>query len=316
MAQPHPASAPPASQAIGTITTSRLPEASRQAPSLEEAYAYCSAQARCHYENFPVGSWLLPRHLRPAVHAVYAFARQADDFADEPEHEGSRLQALDGWERLLERAQRGDASHPVFVALADTLQRYRLPLRPFRDLLTAFRMDARRTRYESWEQVLGYCRYSADPVGRIMLRLFGHDEADCDRLSDYLCTALQLTNFWQDLSVDLPRGRCYLPRRDLERAGLAERDLQSPGMVPARRQILAVVTDRTRALYDEARPLPVRVGGRLSWELRAILAGAERVLEKVVSGSQDPFRSRPRLDWKDTLPLLRAMFGRQRRPAA
>ena len=316
MAHPHPASAPTASPAIMAGTASPLSEASPQPPSLDEAYAYCSACARRHYENFPVGSWLLPRRLRPAVHAVYAFARHADDFADEPEHEGSRLQALDGWQRHLERAQCGDASHPVFVALADTLQRYRLPLQPFRDLLTAFRMDARRTHYESWEQVLGYCRYSANPVGRIMLRLFGHDEADCDRLSDYLCTALQLTNFWQDLSVDLPRGRCYLPRRDLERQGLAEGDLQLPGIVPARRRILAAVSDRTRDLYEEAGPLPARVGGRLAWELRAIVAGGERILEKVVSGSQDPFRNRPRLGREDALPLLRAMFGRRRRPTA
>jgi phytoene synthase len=313
MAQPHPASS---SQAIGTVTASPLSGASQQPPSLEEAYAYCSAQARRHYENFPVGSWLLPRHLRPAVHAVYAFARHADDLADEPEHEGSRLQALDSWQRHLERAWSGDASHPTFVALADTLQRYRLPLQPFRDLLTAFRMDARRTRYDSWEQVLGYCRYSANPVGRIMLRLFGHEDADCDRFSDYLCTSLQLTNFWQDLSVDLPRGRCYLPCRDLEREDLAEGDLQSPGTAPARRRILTVVTDRTHDLYDEARPLPARVGGRLSWELRAILAGGERVLEKVVSGTQDPFRSRPRLGWEDALPLLGAMFVRRRRQTA
>jgi len=308
--EPRPATDCSSSQALSSDPRTRgthhpAPPGAAGAPSLKEAYAFCVAQTRRHYENFPVGSWLLPRRLRPAVHAVYAFARCADDFADEPEHEGSRLQALERWEHLLEEAGRGRAEHPIFVALADTMQVYRLPLQPFRDLLTAFRMDARRTRYESWEDLLSYCRHSANPVGRIMLRLFGHDDPGLGEPCDCLCTALQLTNFWQDLSIDLPRGRCYLPRRDLERSGIPEHELLSRHAAPARLRLVSLLAERTRALYEAARPLPALVGSPLSWELRATLAGGLRVLEIVSSGRHDPFLRRVRLGWQDTLPLVR-----------
>ncbi|MEE9219445.1 MAG: squalene synthase HpnC [Acidobacteriota bacterium] len=308
---------PPASVPEQTPATPPASEAlEHTAPSLGEAQAFCARLTRGHYENFPVSSWLLPRRLRPAVHAVYAFARGADDFADEPEHREHRLQALDRWERQLEEAARGRASHPIFVALSDVLRRHHLPLQPFRDLLTAFRMDARGGSYDTWEELLSYCRHSANPVGRIMLRLFGQDDSDTVQLSDHLCTALQLTNFWQDLSVDLPRGRSYLPRQDLERFELTVAQLHHGERPSARRELLDLLIRRTHEQYDAARLLPRRVHGPLSWELRAVAAGGRRVLDLVERGRTDPFRARPRLGWRDAVPLAWAMLVPRRRPCA
>lgn len=283
--------------------------------TLRRAYAHCSRLARRHYENFPVGSLLVPRRLRPAVHAVYAFARGADDFADEPRNAGKRLAALERWERMLEEAAGGRATHPVFVALADTIGRHRLPIQPFRDLLAAFRFDAGGGRFERWESLLEYCRSSANPVGRLMLRLFGYDSPVLDALSDRLCTALQLTNFWQDLGVDVARGRIYLPERDLERFGLDERDLARGRLAGPLRNLLSFEVARTRALYDAAAPLPGLLRPPLSFEVRAIAAGGRRILGQLEREGLDPLARRPRLRWSDRVAIVWEAVGPRRAEA-
>ena len=261
------------------------------------AYARCREIASRHYENFPVASAFLPRPLRDPVAAVYAFARGADDFADEPQHAGARLERLEAWGIHLRRAAAGEASHPVFVALADTLQRHRLPLAPFEDLLSAFRQDAVQSRYETWEEVIDYCRRSANPVGRILLGLCRRSEAELFRQSDALCSALQLTNFWQDLAIDAARGRIYVPRRERERFGVAEDDLVS-GAAALRPQFVALMeelADRTEALYAASRSLPGRIGGGLGFQVRWTWLGGRQVLDRVRRVRFDVYRRRPKL---------------------
>ncbi|MBK8719510.1 MAG: squalene/phytoene synthase family protein [Deltaproteobacteria bacterium] len=188
-------------------------------------YRWCERMAASHYENFPVASKFLPPHLRPHVAAIYAFARTADDFADEPRFEGRRSQALAAWESLLEACYHRDVEHPVFIALRDTVRRHNIPIGPLRALLTAFRMDLTKHRYTSFNELLGYCTHSANPVGQLVLFVHGHREPDLHRFSDEICSALQIANFLQDLSVDIPRGRIYIPEEDLVHFGVAHDDL-------------------------------------------------------------------------------------------
>ena len=203
------------------------------------AYAYCERLAREHYENFPVASLLLPAAMRPHIAAVYAFARRADDFADEPGPDvPERLRLLDGWSARLSRGSNGHADEEhgsapasgddlIFRALENTIARHSLPRSLFHDLLSAFRQDVVTTRYATWADVLDYCRRSANPIGRLVLRIAGHDDARLDVQSDAVCTALQLTNFWQDLGVDWTRGRLYVPLDDRDRAGARDEDLDA-----------------------------------------------------------------------------------------
>ncbi|MEP6917593.1 MAG: squalene synthase HpnC, partial [Acidobacteriota bacterium] len=264
---------------------------------LAAAYAYCERLAREHYENFPVASWLLPAQMRPHIAAIYAFARRADDFADEPGPDAAeRLRLLDAWSaRLSGRSNQdsppttsgtrealaaaGDA--PIFTALEQTIARFNLPRSLFHDLLSAFRQDVVTTRYTTWAEVLDYCRRSANPVGRLVLRVAGHDDPVLDEQSDAVCTALQLTNFWQDLGVDWRRGRLYVPIEDRHRAGAREPDLDAGRMTPEWRAALRTVAGRTRALFDAGRPVCDAVTGRLRWELRFTWLAASRVLDKI-----------------------------------
>src|SRR5579863_3107135 len=198
------------------------------AANLADAYAWCGRLARAHYENFTVASWLMPRAMRPHVHAIYAYARIADDFADEDRS----LAKLDEWERELDAAYAGAPRHPVFVALADTARRFDIPREPFADLLRAFRSDVNFAGFETIDDLLGYARYSANPVGRLVLYLFGYRDIDRQRLSDLVCTGLQLANFWQDVAIDFAKGRIYFPRRDLARFGVVPDDLRDSRMTP------------------------------------------------------------------------------------
>ncbi len=280
------------------------------------AYAACRSIARQHYENFPVASIFLPAHLRGPVAAVYAFARGADDFADEPEHAGSRLARLDEWKARLRRAAAGEAEHPVFVALADTLQRHHLPLAPFLALLSAFRQDAVQARYDRWDQVLDYCSRSADPIGRILLGLHGKSGEDLERRSDALCTALQLTNFWQDLAIDVGRGRLYVPREDRERFGVREEDLVSGAAAgtPPFGALMEELAGRTEALYDRSRDLPHLIGGGLGFQVKRTWLGGRSILERTRQVRFDVYRRRPALGgsgiaalaFRACLPLARA----------
>jgi phytoene synthase len=276
---------------------------------LASAYAHCQRLARQHYENFPVASFLLPAHARPHIAAVYAFARLADDMADEGDRPpAARVADLDAWGEKLRVAAEGDVSSsdpdaPVFVALADTIRECRLPVSLLDDLLSAFRQDVTVTRYATWADVLDYCRRSANPVGRLVLRIMGYDDPSLGVLSDAVCTALQLTNFWQDLAIDWQRGRLYLPAEIWQPAGAQQADLDAKRITVAWQTALADAVNRTRRLFDAGRPVCDCVRGRLRWELRATWLGGTRILEKLEAGHFDVFTSRPSLTAADAPAL-------------
>jgi phytoene synthase len=273
--------------------------------SLREAYRICERIATTHYENFPVGSRLAPGHLRPFLHAIYAFARTADDFADEgqlPPEE--RLRRLQDWGEKLDLAFQGIASSPVFVALADTIRRRNLPRQLFQDLLHAFRMDVTRNRYDTFEELQFYCRHSANPVGRLVLRVFGIVSETQDTLSDRICTALQLTNFWQDLSRDLQRGRIYLPLEDLDRFGYTVADLQNGLQNDRFRLLMLFEIERTRALFESAGNLPASVGGRLGLELGLTRRGGMMILRKIEESDYNVLFSRPKITGWDKVRMM------------
>jgi squalene synthase HpnC len=281
----------------------------------DRAYAYCERIARGHYENFPVASRLLPAPMRPHIAAIYAFARRADDFADEPgRHPEERVRLLDDWLVRLRAARDGgpgavpqhlEGDDLIFHALGETMRRHALPVGLFEDLLSAFRQDVTTARYASWPDVLDYCRRSANPVGRLVLRVAGCVDARIDAASDAVCTALQLTNFWQDLGRDWDNGRLYVPLDDLARAGAQETDLASRRMNDGWRRVLALVIHRTRELFVAGRPVCDAVRGRLKWELRITWLGGWRVLEKVERARRDSFDARPTLGKADLPGLLR-----------
>ncbi|HUU33833.1 MAG TPA: squalene synthase HpnC [Vicinamibacterales bacterium] len=304
---------------------------------LARDYQICLALAASHYENFPVASWLVPDDLRPHVAAVYAFARTADDFADEDGYTTrERLRLLDDWLARLHaavgagqgadvppdgRALDADAAPPpghrqgdhaveatrdaIFRALGHTIRTRHLPVRLFEALLSAFRQDVSVTRYATWAEVDDYCRRSANPVGRLVLRLFGYDDDRLDRWSDAICTALQLTNFWQDFALDWRRGRLYVPEAEWAAAGARPGDL-TPVMASMPREwqrALAACGARTRDLFNEGRPLLDHVTGRLRWELRATWFGGARVLERLEQSRFDPVAERPKLGVTDALVI-------------
>jgi phytoene synthase len=275
---------------------------------LEAAYASCARAARGHYENFPVASLLIPRPMRRHVAAVYAFARAADDFADEGTRSAAdRHRLLDGWRcRLLQAAKPGTAPAPpaagepansveIFVALAATIRETALPLPLFEDLLSAFRQDVSVTRYATWDELLDYCRRSANPIGRLVLRIAGYRSDRLDAWSDAVCTALQLTNFWQDFAIDLSRGRIYLPQEVLHAHGAREEDLAGGALNREWRASLAAAVARTRAMFMTGRPVADAVRGRLRYELRATWLGGMRVLARLEQSGFDALQRRPRL---------------------
>ncbi|ALK97249.1 phytoene synthase [Massilia sp. WF1] len=255
-----------------------------------------------HYENFPVASILLPRRLVPAVEAIYAFARSADDIADEGDAlPPARLAALDAYDAALDAIARGDApSAPMFARLAEALERHALPLQPLRDLLSAFRQDVLTTRYADFPSLLDYCRRSANPVGRLMLGLYGAADEASLRESDAVCSSLQLINFWQDVGIDIGKGRIYLPLEDLARFQVSEDDIVQARGGPAWRALMRFEVERARALMQEGAPLAARLPGRIGWELRLVVQGGLRILEAIERADYDVFRRRPqlrRLDW-------------------
>jgi phytoene synthase len=275
-------------------------QAAPHGSDLDRAYRWCARIARNHYENFPVASLLLPRRMRPAIAAIYAFARRADDFADEPgPTDAERLRLLDDWHgRLIGRISSSDGDRLIFLALHDAIRRHELPTGLFEDLLSAFRQDVTTRRYSTWADVLDYCRRSANPVGRLVLRVAGYDDPALDDRSDALCTALQLTNFWQDFGVDWRRGRLYLPLDDCARAGADLGDLAAGRWTAAWRHALTDAVGRTRDLFGRGRLVCDAVGGRLRWELRVTWLGGSRVLEQV-EASPDVLNNRPRLTLRD-----------------
>lgn len=287
------------------------------APSVEDAQGHCLDLARAHYENFPTASLLLPPHVRPAIAAVYAFAREADDFADEAEHEGHRAERLAAHAERLDAAVAGRPEGPVFVALADAIRRFDLPVQSLHDLLDAFRQDVEVRRYETFEDVRDYCRRSADPVGRLVLAVHGVRDAASVAASDAICTALQLTNFWQDVGVDLEKDRIYLPREDLDRFGVSEPELFARRATDGFRRLLAFEVERTRGVFAGGAPLVSATGGRLGLWLRCVWGGGHRILERIESVGHDVFSHRPTLGKLDWLAIgLPALVGRARPRAA
>lgn len=255
-----------------------------------------------HYENFPVGSILLPARFRPAIAAVYRFARYADDLADEGEvADAERIAALDACSAELARIGRGEApSGRLFADLVPVVAEYDIPLQLFEDLLSAFRQDVVQKRYADFAVLKDYCRRSADPVGRILLHIFGEATPENLQQSDCICTALQLINFWQDVAIDWQKGRVYIPQEDLQRLGVSESQLAEGRLDSALRDLLAFEVTRARALLYEGKPLGRRLPGRIGLEIRTIVAAADRLLQLVEVVNYDVFRRRPTLkglDW-------------------
>ncbi len=259
-----------------------------------------------HYENFPVASVLLPARLRPAVEAIYRFARSADDLADEGDATPQeRLAALAAYEAALDRIEHGrPAESRLFEELGAVIASYALPLQPFRDLLSAFKQDVVTKRYADFDLLLDYCRRSANPVGTLMLHLYGAATPANLRDSDAICSALQLINFWQDVAVDWLKERVYLPQDDMARFNYAEADLATGRVTGEFLDLLRFEAARTREMIESGAPLAKRLPGRVGWELRLVVQGGLRILEKIESVGFDVFTRRPKLGPADWLLML------------
>jgi squalene synthase HpnC len=291
---------------------------------LQAAYAACERECRTHYENFPVASFLLPRGMRPHVAALYAFARAADDFADEGDRSvDERYRLLDGWrERLLEAVagatstiqrppQKGEPDHTreIFMALGVTIRRLQLPPALLEDLLSAFRQDVTVSRYATWPALFDYCRRSANPVGRLVLRIGGYADRDLDTCSDAICTALQLTNFWQDVKSDWARGRIYLPREEMQAHGAEESALVAHTLTSDWRHAIASAVSRTRGLFRDGLPLCDRLRGRLRYEIRMTWLGGTRILDRIEAVNYDVLTHRPTIGPTDIPWLVGTALG-------
>jgi squalene synthase HpnC len=259
-----------------------------------------------HYENFPVASVLLPKRLVPAVEAIYAFARSADDLADEGDAApAARLAALNAYEDALAAIARGEPqSDPLFTRLAGVIAEYKLPLEPFRDLLSAFKQDVATTRYASFDLLLDYCRRSANPVGLLMLSLYGAADARNVRDSDAICSALQLINFLQDVAIDRDKDRIYIPLADLARFEVQPEQLDRQDADRRWRALMAFEVDRARAMMLQGAPLARRLPGRIGWELRLVVQGGLRILDAIEEVGYDVFRRRPQLKTRDWVAIL------------
>jgi squalene synthase HpnC len=274
--------------------------------SREQAEAYTRWLATHHYENFHVVSFLLPKRLHQDFYNVYAFCRWADDLGDEMGDPAESLRLLAWWRRELHAMYAGETRHPVYVALAGTAARHALPSSLFDDLITAFEQDQTITRYPTWDELFGYCRNSANPVGRLVLRLCGYDDPARDRLSDATCTALQLANFWQDVTVDLEKDRVYIPLQALERHGYALDDLFARRFTPAFQAVMKDAVDVARKLFLEGLPLVKTVNRRLSFDLELFSRGGLRVLSKIERRNYDVLASRPAVSKLERVELLLA----------
>jgi len=297
-----------------------------KAPSLEEAQAYCERLARGHYENFSVATWFLPKRLRPHFYSVYAYCRISDDLGDEVGDAQQALALLDEWERELEatylslggveqglssraksdaslraegesrdpyRADKAGPRHPVFIALRETIRACDIPQHEFADLLKAFRQDQTVHRHETFDDVLGYCRYSANPVGHLVLYVCGYRDAERQQLSDYTCTALQLANFWQDVSVDWQKGRIYLPLEDMRRFGVSEREIAERHPTPEFLRLIKFEVERAREWFERGLPLVGRVDRDLATDIELFSRGGQEILSAIEQQGYDVLRQRP-----------------------
>jgi squalene synthase HpnC len=301
----------------------RIPD---KAPSLAEAQQYCRALALSHYENFSVATWFLPKRLHQHFYNVYAYCRISDDLGDETGNSRHSLALLDVWESELNAMYEGlgvgavnqvndnckdnrkdvvgDGRHPVFVALADTVREFGIPRHEFADLLTAFRQDQTVARYQTFDDVLGYCRYSANPVGHLVLYLGGYKDAERQRLSDFTCTALQLANFWQDVAVDFEKGRIYLPLDDLRDHGVSEDQIAQRRFTPQFESLMKFEVERAREWFDNGLPLVKMVDRELAVDIELFTRGGQAILNAIEAQGFDVLKSRPSVSKARKLKLL------------
>ena len=278
--------------------------------SYEEAHAYCERLAKSHYENFHVGTWLLPAAVREHAYNVYAYCRWSDDLADETRDPAMSLALLAWWRERLDAAYDGRPDHPVFTALARTIERFDIPKTPFVDLIEAFELDQRKTRYADFEELRFYCTKSADPVGRLVLYLLGYRDAVRQALSDKTCTALQLANHWQDIARDLTQDRVYLPADSMRRFGVAIDDLRKPSASPAVKALVRFEVGRARALFHEGLPLCRLVAGRARLDIELFSRGGIAILDAIEAIDCDVLARRPTIRAGRKLRLLLGvLFG-------
>jgi squalene synthase HpnC len=284
------------------------------APSLPQAREYCAHLARTHYENFSVASWFLPRPLRQHFFNVYAYCRISDDLGDEVGDTAASLELFDQWQCELDACYEGSPKHPVFVALAETVRQFDIPKHEFSDLLIAFRQDQTITRFDTFQDLLGYCQYSANPVGHLVLYLCGYGDAERQQLSDFTCTALQLANFWQDVSVDYDKDRIYLPLEDLRRYGVSEDDIAHKRNTPAFCEMLKFEVERAREWFRQGSPLVVKVDRELAIDLDLFSRGGMEILNAIEKHKFAVLGNRPAISKSRKLALvahaaLAKMFG-------
>jgi squalene synthase HpnC len=301
-------------QALLALGWSALPASYRipdVAPTLAEARAWCKHLAETHYENFHVASWFLPEALRPHFHAIYAYCRVSDDLGDEVGNTQQSLALLDLWGRELDACYEGRARHPIFVALAETIRVCNIPKEPFADLLTAFRQDQTVTRYATMQDVLAYCCYSANPVGRLVLYTCGYRDEERFRLSDATCSALQLANFWQDVRVDFAKDRVYIPQEDMQRFGVTDATIQQGIATPEFRALLKYEVDFARNLFHQGLPLIKMVNRDLALDLDLFSRGGLEILNAIEHQDYDVLSARPAISKRTKLGLaLRAVSGK------
>src|SRR6202021_1901170 len=274
----------PRREASAALGWSRLPAdyaIPETPPTPAEARQYCARLARTHYENFSVASWILPRRLRQHFFNVYAYCRISDDLGDEVGDSATSLELLEQWERQLDACYDGVPRHPVLVALAETVRRFDIPKHEFSDLLRAFRQDQTVTRFDTFDDVLRYCRYSANPVGHLVLYLCGYRDAERQELSDYTCTALQLANFWQDVTLDYSKGRIYLPLEDLRRYSVTENVLAQSCNTPAFCEMMEFEVKRAREWFHHGLPLIKKVDAQLAVDLELFSRGGQEILNAI-----------------------------------
>jgi squalene synthase HpnC len=306
-----------APNASSTSAWSRLPSAyaiPSTAPTLDQAQEYCRRLARTHYENFSVATWFLPRRLRQHFFNVYAYCRISDDLGDEVGDPHAALDLLDQWESELNACYNGTPRHPVFVALTETVHQFNIPQHEFSDLLCAFRQDQSIRRFETFNDVLAYCRYSANPVGHLVLYLCGYRDAERQQLSDFTCTALQLANFWQDVSVDYVKGRVYLPLEDLRRFNVTQHEIAQNQNTANFCAMMKFEVERAREWFRQGLPLVRKVDLDLAIDIELFTRGGQEILSAIERQNFAVLGHRPVVSKSRKLALvahaaLRRFFG-------
>jgi squalene synthase HpnC len=286
----------------------RMPD---ERPSLDEARRYCRELAESHYENFHVASWFLPERLRPHFHSIYAYCRISDDLGDEVGNRDEALALIDMWGEELDACYRGVTRHPVFVALEETIKACEIPKDPFADLLVAFRQDQMVTRFETMQDVLGYCRYSANPVGHLVLYASGYRDKEMFRLSDFTCSALQLANFWQDVRVDYAKDRIYIPLADMRAYGVSEEVIANGVATKEFRELIRFEVDGARKMFAQGMPLLGMVDRELRLDLDLFTRGGLEILRAIERQNYDVLVSRPSIGKATKMVLAaRAISGK------